>query len=152
MYCPNCGMQNNEKAAFCRTCGLDLNMIARAMEKHLPLAILEKIDEKLTNPKQTRFYHLVFSALFSITILFAAIYLDRVGYSTDAPFYYIIAASLWASTIWEALIYFRSRSKTKMVLTTNDYVEMNHNLTNNIKTRSKNCRRRATPEESRRNR
>lgn len=125
MYCPNCGTQNLESINFCRSCGLDLSTIARVMEKHLPYTILEKIDEKVLNPQKNNLYASIINVLLSSALLIVALYLSNWGYPRDALYFYISSFFGFLGTIWYFLIYVRSRSKTKIVLTTSDYIELN---------------------------
>jgi len=37
MYCPNCGTETQPDKKFCRACGMDLNLIVRAMTGSLPI-------------------------------------------------------------------------------------------------------------------
>ena len=125
MYCPNCGTENLENINFCRSCGLDLSTIARVMEKHLPHAVLEKIDDKILNPKKNNLYASVLNLSASVALLIFAILLSSRNYPRDALYFYIGSFFGFVGTIWYFLIYIRSRSKTKMVLTTGDYIEQN---------------------------
>lgn len=125
MYCPNCGTQNVEDINFCRSCGLDLSTIARAMEKHLPQSVLEKIDEKVLNPKKNNLYASILNLSASTALLFIAILLSSWDYPRDALYFFIGSFFGFVGTIWYFLIYIRARSKTKMVLTTSDYIELN---------------------------
>ncbi|MBC7797453.1 MAG: zinc ribbon domain-containing protein [Pyrinomonadaceae bacterium] len=125
MYCPNCGTQNLENINFCSSCGLDLSTVARMMEKHLPLRLLEKIDDKLLNPKKTVLYESCLNLSLSIVSLVVAILLSNWGYPRDALYFYIGSFFAFLGAIWFFLIYVRARSKTKMVLTTSDYIELN---------------------------
>ena len=43
MYCPKCGIQNDE-TKFCRGCGEDLKRISQAMSSRLPAFLASKID------------------------------------------------------------------------------------------------------------
>ncbi len=125
MYCPNCGTQNLEEINFCRSCGLDLSSIARMLEKHLPSQLLEKIDDKILNPKKNNLYASVLNLSASMVLLILAIWLSNSGYPRDALYFYVGSFFGFLGTIWYFLIYIRSRSKTKMVLTTSDYIELN---------------------------
>lgn len=123
MYCPKCGTQNVEDINFCRSCGLDLGTIARVMEKHLPQALLEKIDEQILNPKKSELYNSLLTGGLAIAFLIAGLAFTNWQYPRDAMYFFIGAAIAAVQSVWYFLIYIRSRSKTKMVLTTADYLE-----------------------------
>ena len=123
MYCPKCGTQNVEDINFCRSCGLDLSTIARVMEKHLPLALIEKIDEQILNPKKSELYTSMMAGLMAITLFLVGFALSGWNYPKDALYFFIGAIITAIQSIWYFLIYIRSRSKTKMTLTTADYLE-----------------------------
>lgn len=117
MYCPNCGAANAEDVIFCRSCGLDVSGIARAMEKHLPYKYLNKIDLHLLNEKKVRLYDSILIGLAAITFFITAFYLWRWGYLKDALFFIYLTFYGAISAVWYFLIYIRSRAKTKLVET-----------------------------------
>lgn len=123
MYCPKCGTQNVEDVNFCRSCGLDLSTVARVMEKHLPVALLEKIDEQILNPKKSELYTSVMAGSLALALLIAGLTFSSWEEPRDALYFFIGAAAAAVQAVWYFLIYIRSRSKTKMVLTTTDYLE-----------------------------
>src|SRR5438067_8114902 len=49
MYCPKCGIQNNDEMKFCRGCGEDLNLISQAMTRRLPAFLARKMDAYIEN-------------------------------------------------------------------------------------------------------
>lgn len=123
MYCPKCGTQNVEDINFCRSCGLDLSTIARVMEKHLPFSLLEKIDEQILNPKKSDLYTSITAGAVSIVLLVVALTFSNYGELREWLYFFILSAAAAVQSVWYFLIYIRSRSKTKMVLTTADYLE-----------------------------
>lgn len=123
MFCPKCGIQNVEEVSFCRSCGLDLTTIARVMERHLPLALLEKIDEQILNPKKSEIYTSILAGLMALALFAVGFAFSGWNYPKDALYFFIGAAAAFVQSIWYFLIYIRSRSKTKMTLTTTDYLE-----------------------------
>jgi len=44
MYCPKCGIPNNDETKFCRGCGENLKLISQAMSRRLPAFLASKID------------------------------------------------------------------------------------------------------------
>jgi hypothetical protein len=50
MFCPNCAARQTEKQNFCRSCGLELGQVARAMQLHGPSrerAAMERLRERV---------------------------------------------------------------------------------------------------------
>src|SRR5258708_3979872 len=54
MYCPKCGGQNSDDLAYCRECGENLKIISQVMKKHLPVALVSKLDAAIER-KNERF-------------------------------------------------------------------------------------------------
>ena len=44
MYCPQCGLQNNDDTKFCRSCGENLKVVSQAMTRRLPAFLVRKMD------------------------------------------------------------------------------------------------------------
>lgn len=44
MFCPKCGIQNDDEPRFCRGCGENLKVISQAMTIRLPAFLAKKID------------------------------------------------------------------------------------------------------------
>src|SRR5215510_4616605 len=53
MYCPTCGIENNQQdARFCRACGVDLRAVSRVLSKSFPVKIATQLDAYLENRYQ----------------------------------------------------------------------------------------------------
>ena len=44
MYCPKCGIQNNDETKFCSSCGENLKVVSQAMTSRLPAFLVRKMD------------------------------------------------------------------------------------------------------------
>src|SRR2546428_5929751 len=54
MYCPKCGIQNNDETKFCRGCGENLKVVLQAMSRRLPVILVSRVDAYLER-KNERF-------------------------------------------------------------------------------------------------
>jgi len=46
MHCPNCGQQTNSELKFCRSCGMKLDSVAKALNQHLDVDDTDTAIEK----------------------------------------------------------------------------------------------------------
>ena len=79
MFCPNCGTENQEDIAYCRSCGDDLKIISQAMKKHLPLALVSKLDGFIEQKYERLRRDAILSALTGIVLLVSTIFLPVGG-------------------------------------------------------------------------
>lgn len=83
MHCPNCGQQTDSKLKFCRSCGMKLDSVARALDEHLTVEVEEsypatdlvaekkseeKVEKKSERPSGSRFFSRIFIGIVMIFI------------------------------------------------------------------------------------
>src|SRR5438067_12376752 len=70
MYCPKCGIQNNDGTKFCRGCGENLKVISQAMTRRLPVVLASKVDAYLERKTQRyRWHSIVFAVAGFVCLL-----------------------------------------------------------------------------------
>ena len=52
MYCPTCAAPNDAGVKYCRSCGQDLTLIAKALTKRGPVMLLGQITKELQEDKE----------------------------------------------------------------------------------------------------
>jgi len=52
MFCPKCGIQNDDEPRFCRGCGENLKVISQAMSIRLPAFLANKMDAYIERQNQ----------------------------------------------------------------------------------------------------
>ncbi len=71
MHCPNCGQQTSADLKFCRSCGMKLDSVVRAVNEHFTTeepAEIEKTTETSERPSGSRFFSRVFIGFILIFI------------------------------------------------------------------------------------
>jgi hypothetical protein len=75
MYCPTCGVQNNQAdVKFCRGCGDDLRIVSKAMTKSLPLVIASGIGEVFGDEKKSEVRQDALILFFGICLLLLTVW------------------------------------------------------------------------------
>jgi hypothetical protein len=70
MYCPSCGVRNDEAGVkFCRGCGDDLRIVSKAMDKSLPLVIATGLGEVLGDERRSEVRQDALILFFGICLL-----------------------------------------------------------------------------------
>ena len=112
MYCPKCGIQNNDETKFCRGCGENLKVVSQAMSRHLPVILASKMDAYLERKNSRIRRDSIYSALSGTIFLICGLYFIIEGKTSWARSLFFVAtgciALLWS--LWVHLVYKRSLS------------------------------------------
>ena len=112
MYCPKCGIQNDDETKFCRGCGENLKVISQAMARRLPVILASKMDAYLERKNSRIRRDSIYSAILGTTFLICGLYLIIEGKTSWArsSFFFAIGciALLWS--LWDHMVYKRSLS------------------------------------------
>lgn len=112
MYCPKCGIQNNDETKFCRGCGENLKVISQAMSKRLPVILASKMDAYLERKNSRIRRDSIYSAFSGCIFIFAGLYLMIETPASWARYSVFVAigcvALLWS--LWDHMVYKRSLS------------------------------------------
>lgn len=112
MYCPKCAESNNDDVKFCRSCGENLSVIAQAMTRRFPSAVLNKLDAYFERKYERLRRDSIINAVSGCAFLFISIYhlLKGDGFSGNVIFTFIFACLLFVLSIWDFLAFQRSKS------------------------------------------
>ena len=112
MYCPKCGIQNNDETKFCRGCGENLKVVSQAMSRHLPVILASKMDAYLERKNSRIRRDSIYGALSGTIFLICGLYFIIEGKTSWARSSFFVAigciALLWS--LWDHLVYKRSLS------------------------------------------
>jgi len=109
MFCPNCGTENLEEMAYCRSCGDDLKIISQAMKKNLAVAIVSKLDAVIENESERLRRDAIFAGFGGVIGTILVIFLSSSIGSVETIVIIIFAALFLLSGIWSYLLYSRMR-------------------------------------------
>jgi hypothetical protein len=71
MYCPTCGTENSgDEVRFCRSCGVDLRTVSRALSKSLPVKLASTLDAYLENRFQRNFANGILNLIAFVALIF----------------------------------------------------------------------------------
>jgi len=117
MYCPKCGIQNNDETRFCRSCGENLKVISQAMSRRLPVMLASKMDSYLER-KNSRIRRDSLYSIFSGSIFtISGLYLAFTTGDWARYFVFVVIgciALVWG--LWDHMVYKRSQSLDVRVL------------------------------------
>ena len=112
MYCPKCGIQNNDETKFCRGCGENLKVVSQAMSRHLPVFLASKMDAYLERKNSRIRRDSIYGALSGSIFLICGLYFVIEGKTSWARSLFFVAtgciALLWS--LWDHMVYKRSLS------------------------------------------
>ena len=112
MYCPKCGIQNNDDTKFCRGCGENLKVISQAMSRRLSVILASKMDAYLERKNSRIRRDSIYNALSGSIFLICGLYLVIEGKTSWARSLFFVAtgciALLWS--LWDHMVYKRSLS------------------------------------------
>jgi len=110
MYCPKCGIQNNDETKFCRGCGENLKVISQAMTRRLPVILASKVDAYLERKNERlRRDSIIAAAAGSLWLLFGVRSLVA-GTGTGAGFPIVVGCFMLLWALWEHMVYKHSLS------------------------------------------
>ena len=114
MYCPKCGIQNNDETKFCRGCGENLKVISQAMSKRLPVILASKMDAYLERKNSRIRRDSIGNGVIGILFLFMGVY-DLITGGGGMwlggrwfPIGFGCLMLLWS--LWDHMVYKRSLS------------------------------------------
>lgn len=103
MFCPKCGFQNTDTSQFCRACGEDLQIVAKALNKSLVVVLAGKIDASLEQ-KSDRFRRDAYlTALMGMAALLCGVISNLRGQTTGV--YFILVFLSFCGSLWNYLAY-----------------------------------------------
>ena len=111
MYCPKCGIQNNDETKFCRGCGENLKVISQAMARHLPVILASKMDAYLERKNSRIRRDSIYSAFGGFVFTFIGLYSLIRGDSWARSLIFLAIGCvglLWG--LWDHMVYKRSLS------------------------------------------
>jgi hypothetical protein len=114
MYCPKCGIQNNDQTKFCRDCGENLKVISQAMSRRLPVILASKMDAYLERKNERLRRDSILSAVNGCLFLFLGVrgLITEGGGSWFGGSWFPIVFGcfmlLWS--LWDYMVYKRSLS------------------------------------------
>lgn len=113
MYCPNCAEANADDVKYCRACGENLRVVAIAMKRRFPTALLDKIDAYLERKNERLKRDSIVAAISGLIFLFLSMYhlLKGEGLSFNVVFTFVFACLMFFWSVWDYLVYQRSLSK-----------------------------------------
>src|SRR5213593_4899793 len=105
MYCPKCGLQNNDETKFCRGCGENLKVISQAMLRRLPVILASKVDAYLERKNELFRRDSILATVIGCLWLLYGLRSLVTGVGTVARFPIVVGclALLWA--LWEHMVY-----------------------------------------------
>ena len=109
MYCPACGIENNQEASrFCRACGADLRAVSRAMNKSLPVQIASTVDAYLENRYQQNMRSGIVNILAFVALLSVGLGHIYFGWTKLGAFMLALSAFSFFFGVWDIWIYRRN--------------------------------------------
>jgi len=109
MYCPACGIENDQKAArFCRACGADLRAVSRALSKSLPVQIANTVDAYLENRYQQNLRSGVVNVIAFIALLSVGLGHLYFGWMKVGAFMLVLSGLSLFFGVWDIWIYRRN--------------------------------------------
>ena len=111
MYCPQCGIQNNDETKFCRGCGENLKVISQAMTRRLPVILASKVDEYLERKNERlRRDSIIAAVAGSLWLLFGLRSLVAGTGGSGAAFPIVVGCLMLLWALWEHMVYKHSLS------------------------------------------
>ena len=69
MFCPNCAVQQSGDQNFCRSCGLELGQITRAMELHGPSRERATIEQRRERVEKLGYFSLSIAGVIAFSLI-----------------------------------------------------------------------------------
>ncbi len=108
MYCPKCGIQNNDGTRFCRGCGENLKVVSQAMSKRLPVILASKMDAYFERKNERFRRDSIILAIAGSAWLLYGLRSLVTGVGTLAPFPIVFGCLMLLWALWQHLVYKRS--------------------------------------------
>jgi len=110
MYCPKCGIQNNDETRFCRGCGENLKVISQAMTRRLPVILAGKVDAYLERKNERLRRDSILAAVAGCAWLLFGVRSLVAGAGTGAGFRIAVGCFMLFWALWEHMVYKHSLS------------------------------------------
>jgi hypothetical protein len=109
MYCPTCGIENNQQdARFCRACGADLRAVSRALSKSLPVKIANTLEAYLENRYQQNLRSGIVNLIAFIALLSVGLGHLYFGWLKAGAFMVALGGLSLFFGVWDIWIYRRN--------------------------------------------
>src|SRR2546422_3068446 len=112
MYCPKCGIQNDDETKFCRGCGENLKVISQAMSRRLPAFLASKMDAYIERRNMRLRRESIGVALMGSIFIFLGLY-DVIGTGASWAnewFHVAFGCFMLLLGLWDHMVYKRSLS------------------------------------------
>lgn len=112
MYCPKCGIQNNDETKFCRGCGENLKLISRAMSRRLPAFLARKMDAYIeSRNRQLRRDSIGYASIGGLFIFLGLYDVIGTGASWASEWFNVaFGCFMLFLGLWDYMVYKRSLS------------------------------------------
>src|SRR2546421_353906 len=111
MYCPKCGIQDNDDTKFCRGCGENLKLISQAMTRRLPVILASKVDAYLERKNERLRRDSIIGAVAGSLWLLYGLRTLVTGAGTVAPLPIVLGCLILLWALWEHMVYKHSLSR-----------------------------------------
>ena len=109
MYCPACGIENSgEDVRFCRSCGVDLRTVSRALSKSFPVKLASTLDAYLENRFQRNFANGVLNLIAFVALMIVGSGFLISGWWLFGPFMLGLGLLSLFLGVWDIWIYRRN--------------------------------------------
>lgn len=108
MYCPRCGESNSNDTKFCRTCGEDLKVVARAMTRRWPAVPANKLDKFIERRDMNE--QILNQSILGAVMGAIGMFIGIVKEGQATIVVVVIACLLFIVSIWDIVVYKRSLS------------------------------------------
>jgi hypothetical protein len=110
MYCPGCGIQNNDETKFCRGCGENLRDISQAMSRRLPAFLVRRLDAHIERRNREVRRESIGGAVMGSLFIFLGLY-DVIGTGASWAnewFHLAFGCFMLFMGLWDHMVYKRS--------------------------------------------
>ena len=108
MYCPKCGIQNNDETKFCRGCGENLKVVSQAMSRRLSVILVSKVDAYLERKNERFRRDSILGAVVGSLWLLYGVKTLAAGEGTSAGFRILMGCLVLLWSLWQHMVYKRS--------------------------------------------
>ena len=111
MYCPKCGIQDNDDTKFCRGCGQNLKVVSQAISRRLPVILASKVDAYLERKNERLRRDSIIGAVAGCLWLLYGLRTLVTGAGTMARFPIVLGCLILLWALWEHMVYKHSLSR-----------------------------------------
>jgi hypothetical protein len=112
MFCPKCGIENDDEPRFCRGCGENLKVVSQAMSIRLPEFLASKMDAYIERKYRSLRREWIGSLVIAGLFIFLGFYqVIALGASWATEWFYLaFGAFMLLVGLWDSILYKRSLS------------------------------------------